>query len=308
MRMLAALILTTAIAYAQATMPRQTFKVASWNIRSGMGISGLAPAPPFASSTINCTDRTRPLNAWGVGVAQKVLEAIDDDPAVVALALNEAWNCAHPAKVNEQVLEWNARSPERNGVAMLARHGVRGEWRVHMVGSGAYQSYLVGGDVCLDEACATAIPMYATHWGGEGAEFPGTARNVIRIVDSHAGPRLFMGDLNIYKIDRWNPRVPCTNPDSDWRLETIRIIAEAGFSDAWKETRTGEGWTGMASRNGCGTPNGNLFKRVDYIHFKELTAVSTVQLGRVAPGHPAPSDHVMLVATLSLPASRPTRK
>jgi endonuclease/exonuclease/phosphatase family metal-dependent hydrolase len=54
----------------------------------------------------------------------------------------------------------------------------------------------------------------------------------------------------------------------------------------------------MSSRNGCGTPNGNLFKRIDYVYTKGLTAVSTTRIARAAPGGDAPSDHVALIAEL----------
>jgi len=54
----------------------QTFKIANWNIRSGEGIHGLTGVRTFESSTSNCTDRTKPLNAWGVGVPQAELRKL----------------------------------------------------------------------------------------------------------------------------------------------------------------------------------------------------------------------------------------
>src|SRR5262245_51147416 len=65
----------------------QTFKIANWNIRSGEGIHGLTGIRTFDSSTSNCTDRTKPLNAWGVGVPQAELRRLDADPLIVALAV-----------------------------------------------------------------------------------------------------------------------------------------------------------------------------------------------------------------------------
>ena len=55
----------------------------------------------------------------------------------------------------------------------------------------------------------------------------------------------------------------------------------------------------MATRNGCGAPNGNLFKRIDYVYTRNLRAVATTRLARAAAGADAPSDHVMLVAELA---------
>ena len=114
-----------------------------------------------------------------------------------------------------------------------------------------------------------------------------------------AGPRLFMGDLNVYKTDVWNPRVPCTGDDNAGRLRTISLIEGAGYTDAWKATQNSEGWTGMQSRNGCGTPSGNLFKRIDYVYSNNMRTLSTDRFGRATPGGDAPSDHVGLIAELS---------
>ena len=54
-----------------------------------------------------------------------------------------------------------------------------------------------------------------------------------------------MGDLNLFRIDQWNPRVPCTNADSAGRVSAIGAIEHAGFTDTWKALNSGEGWTGM---------------------------------------------------------------
>src|SRR3954447_22940658 len=67
------------------------FKVATWNIRSGMGIAGFA-TKNWTSDTLNCTDRSQPLNAWGMGLPQEELGKIRDDLAIVAFAVQEAWN------------------------------------------------------------------------------------------------------------------------------------------------------------------------------------------------------------------------
>ena len=44
----------------------RTFKVATWNIRSGMGVRGFATRN-WDDETLNCSDPSRPVNAWGVG-------------------------------------------------------------------------------------------------------------------------------------------------------------------------------------------------------------------------------------------------
>jgi hypothetical protein len=276
--------------------------VAAWNIRSGMGISIPNRAPRFYSETHNCKDAGARLNAWGIGYTQQVLDELNRDPSVVALALSEAWNCGWVGNVQKH-LGWKARSPDRTGVAMTARYGIDGDWRELLIKNpgDTYANAAIGADVCLDARCTATVTMYATHWAGTPMEIRNAARNMVDVVDGHRGPRLFMGDLNLYRVDRWNPQVPCVDDDQPWRLETLAYLANAGFVDAWKATQDGPGPTGMAGRADCGSPRGSLYKRVDYVMIKELKAVSTRLLGAVPPGTPAPSDHAMLVATLALP-------
>jgi hypothetical protein len=110
---------------AQAAPPT-SFKVAFFNIKSGKGQIALSGFPTTFADTINCTDRTQPLNAWGVGAVQAELTAkVGNDPSVVALGLAEAWTCATPAAV-KTTLGWAANSTERNGVAVVARYGFAG--------------------------------------------------------------------------------------------------------------------------------------------------------------------------------------
>jgi hypothetical protein len=162
------------------------FKVATWNIRSGMGIRGFTTTS-WSHETTNCTDQSKPVNAWAVGL-------------------------------------------------------LRAQRR----------------------------------------------------------PHLFMGDLNTYRVDQWNPSVPCTNPDSGGRMAVINQIEQAGYTDAWKATQRGEGWTGMASRRGCGVPEGNLYKRIDYVYTLGARVLSTTRFGRAAPGTDSPSDHAGLVAEIEI--------
>jgi hypothetical protein len=106
------------------------FKVAFFNIQSGRGEPGLPGRAVLFADNMNCTDSATPLNAWGVGFVQKHLrESIANDPAVVALGMAEAWGCGSPENVRT-ALGWNARSGERNGLVLLAKHGFDGpeEW------------------------------------------------------------------------------------------------------------------------------------------------------------------------------------
>jgi len=63
----------------------------------GKGIAALTGPRRFNSDTNNCTDPTKPLNAWGMGIPQAELRKLNGDPTIVALALQEAWHCAAPA-------------------------------------------------------------------------------------------------------------------------------------------------------------------------------------------------------------------
>src|SRR5512134_3065262 len=90
------------------------FKVATWNVRSGMGIPGFNTTW-WTGTTTNCTDRSKPVNAWGVGLPQKSLEQIKADQSIVALAIQEAWHCGSPENVNS-VLNFKTASREQEGV------------------------------------------------------------------------------------------------------------------------------------------------------------------------------------------------
>lgn len=278
------------------------FKVATWNIRSGMGIRGFTTTS-WSSDTTNCTDRSKPVNAWGMGLPQAELERIRADQSIVALALQEAWSCGSPQNVNG-VLGFKSASGERNGTALLARYGLSGPVKYQQIDAKANQ-WLIGGDVCLDAACTTTVPIYSAHFGDTSDdEIPMQAQRVIELLSAQGAARLFMGDLNVFKTDVWNPSVPCTGEDNAGRLRTIGMIEGAGYTDAWKATQTSEGWTGMATRNGCGTPNGNLFKRIDYVYSSGMRTLSTDRFGRGTPGGDSASDHIGLIAELSITTTR----
>lgn len=278
-----------------ADRPRTgTFKVATWNIRSGMGIAGF-DTTTWTSDTLNCTDRAQPLNAWGIGLPQAELGRIRDDRAIVAFAVQEAWNCGNPSSINS-VLGFKDITGERNGTALAVRHGFASAPAYVNVGG---DDWIVGGAVCLDAACSASVPMYSTHWTPPRHAFGPVAQRTLDVLGAQPSPHVLLGDLNVYRVDAWNPDVPCTGPDVGGRVEAIQRMEAAGYVDAWKTTQGGEGWTGMASRNGCGVPNGNLFKRIDYVYTRNLRAVAATRLARTAPGADAPSDHVMLVAELA---------
>ena len=270
-----------------------TFKVATWNIRSGMGIAGFSTTN-WTSNTLNCNDRSQPLNAWGMQLPQGELSRIRDDRSIVAFAVQEAWNCGNPSNINS-VLGFKEITGERNGTALAARYGFAAAPTYVNVGG---DDWIVGGAVCLDAACSGSVPVFSTHWTPPGNAFGPVAQRALEALAREPSPHVLLGDLNVYRIDTWNPEVPCTGADVAGRVEAIQRLEAAGYVDAWKTTQSGEGWTGMATRAGCGVPNGNLYKRIDYVYAKNLVAVATTRLARAAPGQDAPSDHVMLVAEL----------
>lgn len=278
-----------------------TFKVATWNIRSGMGIHGLG-ARGFDHRTLNCTDPSQPVNAWGIRIPQRYLESIKADPAIVALAVQEAWNCAKPRNVNA-VLGFKTITREQQGVALAARYGFRGE-PIYFRIDETSDRWLIGGAVCLDAGCTRSVTMFSTHFGGRSdADNPVQARTALAFLAEQSAPHLFMGDLNLQQINRWNPKVRCTADNAPGNLEALTLIARAGYIDAWKATEDGEGWTGMASRPGCGSPEGNLYKRIDYVFLRGLRPVATARFARVAPGADAPSDHAGLIAEVAIASS-----
>ncbi len=275
------------------------FKVATWNIRSGMGIRGFGTTS-WSHDTVNCTDRSKPINAWAVGLPQAQLERLAADREIVAVAFQEAWNCASIGAINA-LLGFKSVSREYEGVALVARHGFSGPLKYQRIAEAANR-WLIGGDVCLDPMCGRTMTMFATHFGGDSDDaLPPEASRTLDVLRGERRPHLFMGDLNTFRVDQWNPSVPCTGPDSSGRTATINLIEQAGYTDAWKATQGGEGWTGMASRRGCGVPEGNLYKRIDYVYTIGARVLGTVRFARADPGGDAPSDHAGLIAEIEIP-------
>jgi hypothetical protein len=271
------------------------FKVATWNIRSGMGIRGFSTTS-WSSDTLNCTDSSKPMNAWGIGLPQAELARIRDDLSIVAFAVQEAWNCGSPTNING-VLGFKTISREQNGTALAARYGFASAPTFTKVTA---EDWVVGGPVCLNPACSATIPIFSAHWFATNNEYGSAAQQTLDLLRGQTAPHILMGDLNVYRVDAWNPSVPCTGTDVRGRVEAIQMMEAAGYVDAWKATQGGEGWTGIASRAGCGTPGGNLFKRIDYVYAKNLRVISTERIGRAAPGADSPSDHVALIAEVML--------
>ena len=274
-------------------------KVATWNIRSGMGIRGFGTTS-WSHDTLNCHDQSKPLNAWGLGLPQVQLERLAADPLLVAVAIQEAWNCAAPVAINA-ILGFKTVSREQEGVTLLARHGVSGPMKYQRIDVAANR-WMIGGDVCLDPQCGRTVPIFATHFGGASDDdLPVHAGRALEFLRNERRPHLLMGDLNAYRVDVWNPSVPCTGADHPGRVAAINLIEQAGYADAWKATQSSEGWTGMASRPGCGAPEGNLFKRIDYVYAIGARPIATTRFGRAAPGADSASDHLGLIAEIEIP-------
>jgi hypothetical protein len=91
-----------------------------------------------------------------------------------------------------------------------------------------------------------------------------------------------------------------TAADSGGRTAVINLIEQAGYTDAWKATQRGGGWTGMAGRHGRGVPEGNLYKQIDYLCTLGALVLSTASFARAAAGADSPSDHAGLIAEIEV--------
>lgn len=282
------------------------FKVANWNIRSGMGVKALTGGvgAMFSSDTQNCTDTSKPMNAWGWGLPQQALtEAIAGDPSVIALGLQEAWGCGKPGNVR-QVLGWNYASADLNGTALLARNGIRGALFTQRIATrgidGTEDQYLFGADVCVDAACTATARVYTVHYSGlDDAQIAMQIQNTIRVIDAQPSPsaNIVLGDFNTFRRDVVVKRCGTAPVESPGLLEWARHQ----YVDAWALLRpTEDGDTGMWNRNGCGLPNGGLFKRIDYVMTRGFAPVSIDRWAMIDPGtEDAPSDHAGITAAVT---------
>src|SRR5438067_6025376 len=111
----------------------QAIKIAHRNIKSGTGMDGFSTG----ANIFNGNDTTCTTNAWGVGYVQQFLNTyVKNDPAVVALVVNEAWgsSCAQPKNhlVGEVLTGWHyptntgTSTGEHDGVSIIARYGFVG--------------------------------------------------------------------------------------------------------------------------------------------------------------------------------------
>ena len=283
-----------------------TIKVAYFNIKSGFGKVGLPGHSVKFATTSNCTDTTRPLNAWGVGLVQAELRAKLGDPSVIALGLQEAWTCGTAENVRA-ALGWKARTSGRNGVSLVARYGLAGAERWQQLDTSlntnpADTMWVLRVPVCVDAGCTSSLAVYVAHWYGNGtnrlATYERQAQQTAAFLQSTAGgePHVFGGDLNVWE----EPGVVCHQTPVYDALDHLRY---AGYLDAWL-TRygTAEGYTGMTNRPGCGSPEGYVWKRVDYVWSRpDYRALGIQRFGVVPAGDPAPSDHYGLIATFPHP-------
>jgi Big-like domain-containing protein len=311
--LLAAAVVTLGPPVTAQVPTTRTFKIAFYNIQSGKGESGLPGiATPFAD-TANCTDPSLPMNAWGQGIVQRELAAsVGSDPSVVALGLAEAWACANPAKV-KSALGWAAMSSERNGVGMIARYGFAGPEQWLQLDTTrnlnpADTMWVLRVPVCLDSRCSQSIVTFTAHWFGtaptapeELSIFERQSQQTIDFMNAlPAGqPHVFVGDLNVFE----GTQIPCGG--SYAKKRPVQMLREAGYLDAWTSVQgSAEGNTGMWNRVGCGTPEGYLYKRIDYVWSKWLGPLSISRFGMVTPGQPAPSDHAGLIAEYATPEAK----
>ncbi|MCU1382864.1 MAG: hypothetical protein JWL71_1561 [Acidobacteria bacterium] len=287
-----------------------TFKVAFYNIRSGKGIQPLrGRAAPFAE-TDNCTDRGRPVNAWGAGVVQReLIERLGRDQTVIALGLAEAWNCASPEQVRA-ALGWKAHTAERNGTGIVTRYGTAGAPRWVQLDTSQNTNpkdtmWVVGVSACLDASCAKTFDVYATHWSGNGPNgaqtFDQQAADTLRTMSQSKGPRVLVGDLNVFE----SASEACHQRPNN---QTLELLRRAEYVDAWPRIHAGaDGFTGMLNRAGCGRPEGATWKRIDYAWSHGVVPSGIEQFGVVAAGEAGPSDHYGIVAEYPIAATSSTR-
>lgn len=279
-----------------------TFKVAFYNIKSGKGQIALSGHPAVFADTSNCTDLTRPLNAWGAGVVQQHLtRSIGNDSRVVALGLSEAWACGSPENVR-RALGWRARTSERNGVALAARYGLAGpeEWEqldTSLNDNPADTMWVLRVPVCLDDPCSSSMIVFVSHWYGWGTDVVlSYDRQAAGAVDfltrtAETTPHVLVGDLNVWEA----PGRVCYQDPMPAGLQRLR---DAGYVDAWPLLHgDAEGFTGMTNRVGCGLPEGAVWKRPDYIWSRsDVPPISMSRFGIVPAGDASPSDHYGIIA------------
>jgi hypothetical protein len=305
-----AAVAACSILLASSAADARVYKIAWYNIKSG---SGRAPLPgrmaPFVS-THNCTDPTQPLNAWGVGLLPDELRTrIGNDPDVIALGLAEAWRCGSAENVRK-LLAWKARSAERNGLVLVARHGFAAPEKWIQLDTSLNVNprdtrWVVRAPVCVDAACTESMVVFATHWYAAGDQwaisYDRQLRATLDFMSLEREGHLLIGDLNTYEGEPTTCRPSPNNA-------ILPVLRAAGYMDAWPAVHAAaEGFTGMASRKGCGAPEGYAFKRIDYAWVKGLTPTAMSRFGMAPPGEASLSDHYGLIVSVArIPPSSTT--
>ena len=296
-------------AWTSPGQPQQAIKVAFYNIRSGKGVPGFRGRAAAFADVANCADSTKPVNAWGAGIVQRALQdAIGGDDEVIALGLAEAWTsvCAS-AKNVRTALNWAAASSSRNGVAMVARFGLRNEsWQQLDTAQNtnpADTAWVLRADVAVDRTQRQWLPVYVAHWYATGpqqaAGYERQAQQTVAFMQQTSGgrPHVLIGDLNAWTAASETCR---QQPNG---AAAIAVLTAAGYADAWPAVHgAAEGNTGMLNRAKCGQPEGTAWKRVDYAWApRDHRPLDMTRFGVVPPGDPAPSDHYGIVVRYPRP-------
>lgn len=307
---MAALSLLFAVSFGAAS-DAQTFKVAQYNVQSGKGIDQFAGHPDSFDRTDNCNrpgdDPTQPLNAWGTGFFQThALGPIKNDPAVVALAVQEAWNCATPERIRSE-LGWADKTAEFNGTAIIARYGFKNATvMASLTTSNNDPKHVVYRQICLkspteDPGCTQTLDVFSTHWAGGNTNGDVNAQESIAFMGQQAGsrPHVLLGDLNVWEDGR-DESEGCGLPLKPAGLDRLRTN---GYLDAWRTLHpdpvTDPGYTFAINRAQC--VGGDLFRRLDYAWSMGLTPLAVDFIGKPAVvGDEGPSDHIGIVVTYSL--------
>jgi hypothetical protein len=273
------------------------FKVANWNVRSGMGIAAATNAK-IHSDTTDCTKNASKPG----GPFWPAMNAVRDDAAIIALGVEEAWACATPEKIVEY-LHWQHATPEMNGTALITRYGLKGPHIRHQIAfkdvDGATEDqYLFGGDVCVDKACSDTVRVYAAHfYAPDDVGYTAQARNTVEFVKTQpfADRNIILGDLNFFMANR--TFVPCASTKET--SAPAAVFESAGYVDAWKLLKPGvDGPTGMWNRHNCGNPDGGLFKRIDYVYSRGLRPTDVRLFAMITPMvEDAPSDHAGIIVS-----------
>jgi exonuclease III len=281
-----------------------TVKLAFYNIKSGLGVQPLrSHAATFADGG-NCTDSSKPMNAWGTGVVQKTLTGALSDPSVVALGLAEAWKatCASPEHVRA-ALDWKTTASVQNGTSLVARYGLKDQrWQQLDTSANRNPSdtaWVLRALVCTDPGCRDTLIAYVTHWSATGPKqreiYELQARQTVDWMRSTSGNErhVLIGDLNVWTA---NGEVCRQTPNG---AAAIAVLSGAGYIDAWPRIHgDAEGYTGMLNRVRCGTPEGYAWKRIDYAWSPSNYPPRDIsRFGVTPPGEPAPSDHYGIVVS-----------